>query len=247
MAFSLSHSIAPDTTNATTQRDSAVAALNYLHDTFLPGLPNSGSTTVSNKSGYQTPIKNIYDSGNNHIVSNWHNNPSTGTTGNVSLTMYEDGTYSSTIGDLLSDSTNSITWLWYDENDSNASKTWRFWVSSVEPDAWFVTQGNRMAAFWLVPHYPVESDISGTATTSDKKTHHAYIGTSTDWYNGNWPRLTSSSSTEYPYSTTVPNQDTGPENETLYTNWSLFQYGNSANMPGYIANTDTPLYIPARS
>ena len=247
MAFSLSHSIVPDTTTTTTQRDSAITALNYLRDTFLPGLPGSGSTTVSSKSGYQTVIKNIYDSGNNYIVSNWHNNPSTGTTGDVQLTLNEDATYSSTIGDTLSDTTNSVVWQWYDESDTNASKTWRFWVSSVEPDAWFVTQGSRMAAFWLVPHFPVEPDLSGTATTTDKRTHHAFIGTPGGWYNGNWPRLTNTTSTEDTYCTIMPNNGTAPDAEALHTSWSLLQSSSNASMPGYVANTDTPLYMPGRS
>ena len=180
-------------------------AMVYLFDTALSGLANWTVSAHPDASSFKRSIKrttaNLYGGSNvdNYFWVNWSS-----ATSPSSLVVYEDATYTTTPGDLGTDTTNSDT---ANLTAGMASESIKFWTSSVNSNALLVTRG-KSVLFWepgfSAATYRVDTAWDGSSDTGT--THYfPYLRSSMMTTNGEVGTPTSSS--EYHVVPGLPKDD----------------------------------------
>lgn len=127
-------------------------AMVYLFDTYLPA---RGWTVAAHPSGFAYRRKCSYT-----VTTNWVTNASytmrywadwVSATSASYMTLYEDATYTTTPGDLATDTTHSTSLLYNSSSYVGANSQWRFWSSDQVPNATLVTRGKKVV--WYHPGF----------------------------------------------------------------------------------------------
>jgi hypothetical protein len=150
MTWTLVNSIV-DTSNGATGVPFHTAMV-YLFDTYLAA---RGWTIQAHPSGFAYRRRAAYTlttnffTGNSHTFRYWADWAST-TAANY-MYLYEDATYTSTPGDLATDTTNSAGIFYNSSSYAGASNNWRFWASDQVANATLVTRGKKVV--WYHPGF----------------------------------------------------------------------------------------------
>lgn len=143
MTWQIEHTITWDpAADAATQ---TVDALKYFFDTFLPTKGwttslRSGDTIASTRRIVQRNFTDIFtNTAQKHYL--WFNFP------NASITQYEDATYTTTPGDLGTDTTNFSSAVWHDAGQTWGQKNFKFWGSTENNKSFMVTRWDNILAW----------------------------------------------------------------------------------------------------
>lgn len=147
MTWQIEHTITWDpAVDAATQ---TIDALKYFFDTFLPTKgwttsPRSGQTTAST---IRLAQRNFTDAYTNTAAKHylWFNFNISGT--NFRCYQYEDATYTTTPGDLGTDSTNQSDFYWHTNNYTWGQKNFKFWGSTENTKSFMVTRWDTILAW----------------------------------------------------------------------------------------------------
>ena len=204
MTWSLQHSI-PATTNSDNH-----TALVYLFDVMLASLTQwtvaaHPDASAHKRKGTRTST-NLLD-GTTYSEYFWWN---WGSTSPTTLNSYEDATYTTTPGDLCTDTTNTRASN-LNTPGAIASSSWKFWTSDVNSKAFLATRGKTIM-FWepgwtaatfyddtwdgsvdsrRTQIFPLTNDVAGyytgfpgpsSATTTTENVMYPAIGVSTNPY-----------------------------------------------------------------
>lgn len=244
MAFSLAHTQSVDSTSDTTRWADCRTALFYLFDTFLPArgwtTNTSAGTSGSVKRGLGWPLT---DWRNSDTLTNHYSWTSISTAYQTSLTVYEDATYTTTPGDLMTDTTNSYSWLVNDATTQNSS--WKFWTSTEDTSLFMVTRANQLITwggnFELGVWYP-NSNYTVANTTDTYRTQYAFP--SPGLYYTNQPFGTNTASNEFTARIGKPTSYSEPLDLTFQKN---FYIESSSTSLGRINYSDIRQQIPPSS
>lgn len=174
--------------------------LTYFFDTYLSG--KSGWTTGSHPSGSSTKrvasltLPSPWENGANATCYYWIDWISP--TSSSYWTWYEDATYTTTPGDLGTDTTNG----WTSNGASWSSNTgdWRIWESSTDSNAIMLTKGRKVYFYWPgSSEWMVRVDSNWDGSTDNRSTHIGpYIGQSPSGLaHANYPLGSGTSGTKY--------------------------------------------------
>jgi len=194
MTWSLSNTI------ATASAADNHTALVYLFDTYLNGRSQFTVSAHPDASAFKRRVTCTVNDGmygGTYSFYNWVNWTNTSPTG---LTWYEDATYTTTPGDLATDTTSSLTTnndLW-----GTTFGNWRFWTSDQDANACLVTIGKRIIFYWPGgSNYNVYSQATPAwdGTTDRTQTHiFPYVGIANgSMYYCNRPITSGDSTLEY--------------------------------------------------
>ena len=242
MAFSLAHTIAQDNTSDATRAATAIDMYEYFFDTFLPA---RGCTTTVKNSTSRGVIWNVTDlrTNTNWPMYNWF---SWGTSGTYTLTQYEDATYTSTPGDLMTDTTNSLVTTSVTGNALYATSDYKFWTSSEDSTLYIVTQGYKLHFFGCKPKIWVRESHSGypAANNVDRYSTHMFLPAYNCFHMSNLPAYSNTNTAEGAISTTQPSQYEYSTNPIFIRDFVLMQ---GSDIMGSIDYSDFRYYSGAES
>lgn len=199
MTWSLSHTI------SYVDNGSNHTALGYLFDTALPALSTWTTGAHPDASSYKRVMTRttttLYGGGaySEYFWANWSS------TSPTTLSMYEDATYTSSPGDLATDTTNQ-----YSGNLTSGLNTesWKFWTSDENSNALLVTRGKSIM-FWE-PGYTGAALMEDSTWdgSSDSKRTQIFPGLRSGYLQGTGrPQTTSATTTsEFSWVTLVSSQ-----------------------------------------
>ena len=211
--------------------DQQILAMRYFFDTFLPtkgwtvGFRN-GEDASSDYRIYQRDFTDTF-TGNPDKHYLWINMRGG--------TQFEDATYTTTPGDLGTDTSNSKNFLWYGTSVEFSTHSFKFWESTENPRAFLVTRWDNVLAWdpgidW--PTYRPDSSIA-TGPSIDRWETCVFLSlrdtsTVTRMYQCNLPTNTNTGSGESTVSMgPLENKDVeGGQNG--FFDLVEFQYSNSA-------------------
>ena len=244
MAFQLYHTVPAGV--EVDYRVDAYRALEYWMNTFMPSRPSSTvNTSISGKYGFSTPSYDMLENNNLYGNYNWFNIPAeaAGST-DISFPLYEDARWTNQKGDLLEDTTNQKTWIWYESAAGYNGKAYRFWVSDQDPDVWFVMQGARHVCASWTPYFAYTKPWYETWDTVnvDNPMTTLWMPIHDTWTNTNYPNNSGASSSEYTLFTVTKSAFPGPPEACFEKFWPIMS--NSAHPPGYCGAEDVRMYFP---
>lgn len=140
MVWQIVHSIPYDSNVAA--EDQQILALRYFFDTFLPTKGwtvgfRDGEDETSNYRIYQRNFTDTF-TGNPDKHYLWIN---------FLNTQFEDATYTTTPGDLGTDTTNNQAFTWYSATAEFSLHSFKFWESTENPRAFLVTRWDNVLAW----------------------------------------------------------------------------------------------------
>ena len=170
MTWQLEHTI---TWNQTGDHNTqTLDAMKYFTDTFLPGKgwtsgPRPGNDLTSN---YRIVQRNFTDlfTGNAGKHYLWFQLVSS--TNNWRIYQYEDATYTTTPGDLGTDTTNTIDSYWHNTSQTWGQKNFKFWGSTENNKSFMVTRWDQILAWDPGIDWPVFKPEPGIAATESPST-----------------------------------------------------------------------------
>lgn len=126
------------------------AALKYFFDTFLPSKGwtvgfRDGEDATSNYRIFQRNYTDLFTgTPDKHYL--WVNI--------ASRLQYEDSTYTTTPGDLGTDTSNSVQFSWHDGSEEWTTHSYKFWGSTENSKAFLVTRWDTVLAWDLGNDWP---------------------------------------------------------------------------------------------
>lgn len=192
MAFSLAYTHTMDNTSDATQQAECRNALDYFFGTFLPARGWTNTFVSTNRYRHQWPVTNVMNSNATENMYGW--STYTGT----QLFQYEDATYTTVPGDLGTDITNVVVMTFWSSGSTYKDKDWKFWTSTEDTSLYLVTQGTKTWFWGCKPQAAVHRENATYTTAANVDTYdtHYYFPMATQWYEGNAPSDTNTSSTE---------------------------------------------------
>lgn len=161
MTWQLEHTITWDPAgDAETQCDTA---LKYFFDTWLPSKgwttsPRSGQTTASTIRLVQRNFTDIWtNTAAKHYL--WFSFSSA----SGACQQYEDATYTTTPGDLGTDTTNASNFYWHSTSETFGQKNFKFWGSTENSNSFMVTRWDTILAWDPGINWPLFRPNAGLA------------------------------------------------------------------------------------
>ena len=223
------------------------AAFEYLFDTYLPSITGWATSAHPDASTYKRSFNyTATDNFTNTSQTSYFWTTWSSSTNSSGSTIYEDAIFTTTPGDLGTNSTNALTWS-QGNTIPDFNKPWRFWISDQNSRASLVTRGK--AIVWFHPGYSNWNFIqNGTWTAGNHNPNSCIWPTgpgSTTLPHTNAPIIIGNSSIEYSvnpdcyygnaYCIDLP--------EVFFSNFS-FKY--SSYGPAFICNqSDIKYHMPA--
>lgn len=251
MTWTLEHTIAWDGNNSTNHD-----ALVYLFDTYMPA---RGFTTAAHpdasafKRKFQKTYTNTLAPGNVTMYwwANWSNTTPT------SFTIYEDGVFTATPGDLCTSTTNGLGAGFNASSYAFYAADWKFWVSDQIPNSSLVTRGKKV--IWYDPGNTAIGSVDNGAWTAgnhNPSTHvFPFIASSYSMRFYNAPFLSGTTSVSYyviPSFTWGGSFNSGM-NDTLYQNFAMNYTTAASSIQSqtcygfHINSSDALLHYPGSS
>lgn len=252
MTWTLENTIAWDGNDATNH-----TALVYLFDTYLParGFVTAAHPDASAfKRKFQKTYTNTLAPGNATMYW-WINWFSTTTT--TSYTIYEDAIFTTTPGDLCTNTNNSLSSSFSTSSYPFYAADWKFWVSDQIPNASLVTRGKKVMFYdpgnTAIGYVDNGAWIAGDQKPSTHATPFITNGYSMSYNNA--PFTSGSAVTTYAI---VPGLTWGGSynsgmNDTLYQNFpmiyctSFSQIQSNSCYAFHINSSDVLLHYPGSS
>lgn len=238
-----------DNTSSATKQQSTEDALYYFFKTFLPA--RTGITTnevTSTKFGLQYPVTDT-NVDNDYTMYSWVS--WTGTT-TKTVTQYEDATYTTVPGDLLTDTTNSISlFSWVETDTSYATADFKMWYSTEEDSMFMLTQGPRLHCFWMKPHvdvYTPAAHVSTGPSVDRWDTFMFLMGANDTGRVCNLPYRTNTSTAEDTLYFHIPGRNYFSD-QRLLVRGTPFRPATDYTTPtlGYLDRNDVRIYAPIES
>ena len=243
MAFSLSHTIASSANKNT--------ACTYMFDTFLPTVgwnTSAHPSASSTKRSFNRSFTNAY-TGNTVTNYFWVDWSPFGANINVS----EDATYTSTPGDLGTDTTNTLS---YGMDDAAYSgDDYKFWTNSAGSGASMVTRGKYILWLDLVGLGDIFAfeDTGWNGSVDNNATHwwpwnHNYSGL----INTNAPQQAGTSGNEYMLSSSLQGQSyaSSPNDcvfkgfDMVYTSGTTSPSQDNRGLAAHFSGDEVVLHYP---
>ena len=159
------------------------------------------------------------------------------------INMYEDATYTTTPGDLMTDTSNLYSWTVNDVTTQNSS--WKFWTSTEDTSLFMVTRANMLITwggkFEVGVWYP-NSNYTVANTTDTYRTQFAFPHPALRYTNQQF--TTNTSSTEYTAYIGTPSSYSEPLDLTFQKN---FYIESTTTSLGRINYSDIRKHIPPSS
>lgn len=240
-----------DRTNDAAESAQHRAFWDYFFDTWLPQFSRWTTTTDgSSKRGCQYTCPDGF-TGQNEIYGCWVSLPSaTASTPATALRWFEDATWTTAPGDLMSDTANYIDQNYHSTSSTYGGYPYKFWTSDENPNAWMVTRWNVIIAYdwgldWCrykpAPHYATDDGSVRQSQT------HIFPGLTGGIYMCNFPIQSNSNSGEYLTYVDFPGKAYFSENPFLLKNFRMTYDSGGRHTMAVCNRDDIQLFVPNES
>jgi hypothetical protein len=242
MSFSLAHTIAQDNTDDASRAAKIVDVYTYFFDTFLPA---RGWTTTVKNSTSRGAIQPFTDLRTNTTDSFYHW-CSWNTSGTYTLNCYEDSTYTTTPGDLMTDTTNLVTLTSITGSALYATSDFKFWTSDEDSSLFFVTQGYKLHLYGCKPKVWVRDAHSGypASPSTDRDSTHLMMWGNTSCAYTNLPKYLGNNGNEVNLFINQPSKYELSTNPVFVRD---FELNDNTSTIGAVDFSDFRYYAPAES